>query len=77
MDYAIAQDLVPEGRTFYEGKFAKTWIEGAGKYSVGARLSLQSLKKDTGMIRSLSSNRLCEGNGANSATGSMCTGTST
>jgi tetratricopeptide (TPR) repeat protein len=39
MNYAIAQDLVPAGRTFYEGKFAKTWIEGAGKYSVGIPLA--------------------------------------
>ena len=39
MNYAIAQDLVPAGRTFYEGKFAKTWIEGAGKYSIGIPLA--------------------------------------
>lgn len=39
MNYAIAQDLVPAGRTFYEGKFAKAWIEGAGKYSVGIPLA--------------------------------------
>lgn len=39
MDYAIAQDSVPAGRTFFEGKFAKAWIEGAGKYSVGIPLA--------------------------------------
>ncbi len=39
MDYNVAQDLVPVGKTFFDGKFAKEWIEGAGKYSVGIPLA--------------------------------------
>jgi len=39
MAYCVAQDLVPAGQTFFEGKFAKEWIEGAGKYSVGIPLA--------------------------------------
>lgn len=39
MDYDVAQDLVPAGKTFFDGRFAKEWIEGAGKYSVGIPLA--------------------------------------
>jgi len=39
MAYAVAQDFVPPGLTFFEGNFAKEWIEGAGKYSVGIPLA--------------------------------------
>ena len=39
MDYAVVQDAVPPGATFFEGKFAKGWVEAAGKYSVGVPLT--------------------------------------
>jgi thiol-disulfide isomerase/thioredoxin len=39
MTYDVAQDFVPPGLTFFEGNFAKEWIEGAGKYSVGIPLA--------------------------------------
>ncbi len=48
MDYAVAQDLVPPGQTFFEAQFAKEWIEGAGKYSVGIPLAF--IVNDQGFI---------------------------
>jgi len=37
--YSIAQDLVPEGKTSRDGRFASDWIVAAGKYSFGVPLA--------------------------------------